>query len=64
MFQLDPDNNQYNEYNDNFSAFGFDSSLSALNLQDTIIYLIFFIAGLIFTVFWTRFRSLNRFKLL
>ena len=46
LFQLDPDQIAYPQYNELFTDFGFDTSLAVLNLQDTVVYLTIFILGL------------------
>lgn len=50
LFNLDSDENEYPMYNDWFTEFGFDTTIAALNLQDTVIYLLIFIIGLPLTV--------------
>ena len=54
LFGLDPANQKYGNYTDNFSEQGFDTNIVVLNLGDTMIYLAIFIIGMPFSLMVLR----------
>lgn len=63
IFNLDPDEGDYEGYNEVFSGFGFQTKLAAVNLQDTVIYAAIFIFGFPFTLALQRIPFIKRFRI-